>query len=94
LPRIEHGVGQSNADPIELVMAFRPWLQEAKDKVGPHLASISHGDAAALRSLLHTVIDSIERVYAGARQSCLVGLAQLDGLDDMLVGLSFAMRRN
>lgn len=89
---IEEGISRARADPIELVMDFQPWLQEALEKIGPNLTALSSGESQELIAVLGRVIDAIERAYAGSGQSPLIGLGQLDGLDDLLVGLAFRSR--
>jgi len=89
LPDIERGVIRVGADPVELVMLFEPWLTDAKQMIGPVLAALSAQQSHELSSTLGLVIDAIEHVYAASGQAPVTGWGRLDGLDDLLVALSF-----
>jgi hypothetical protein len=92
LPVIERGINIASADPIELVMAFSPWLQECLERIGPNRTALNSAESYKLKDTLGRVYDAIERVYYRSGQSPTIGLSMLPGFDDLLIVLALRSR--
>ncbi len=93
LPLMEQGIRQSDADPLELVQSFAPFLSDAKSAYSTCVITSNITETGRLRNAINIVWDVIERVYGYTNLSPSVGLGHLDGVEDLLVGLNTILRR-
>jgi hypothetical protein len=93
LPLMEHGIRQSDADPLELVESFAPFLSDAKSAYSRCVITSNMNATVRLRSAIDIVLDVIERVYGYTTLLPSDGLGHLDGVEDLLVGLNIMLRR-
>lgn len=92
VPTIEKGIYRWDADPVELVRAFDPWLRDALKTMGPSPEALNPGEYQELYLVFGRAIDALERVYEKSGQSLAIGLSLLDGLEDLLIVLSLRSR--
>ena len=93
LNTIELGSRQNVANPFEIVDAFRPFLEEAKETLGPRLGRLPSVTLRRLRKAFDTVLDATERTFVAANEPPYTGLVHLAGVDDFLIALGIIMNR-
>jgi hypothetical protein len=85
-PRIQKGVVEADAQPSELVDAFRPWLAELLE-IAPIFPLMDQGWSRNLKHALDAVLDRLEQTYSVCGQRPAIPLAELAPLEDLLIAL-------
>jgi hypothetical protein len=93
LNTIESGSRHNSGSPYEIVDAFRPFLEEAKEGMGPYLGRLAPGTLRRLRKAFDRVLDATERVFVSANEPPYLGLAHLAGVEDFLVAVNIVLNR-
>ena len=88
---VESGIRRAGASPYELVNAFGPFLEEAKECLGPRLGRLAPALLRRMRTAFDQVLDATERAFGDANEPPCLGLANLAGVEDFLVGVDIAL---
>ena len=88
---VESGIRRAGGSPYELVNAFWPFLEEAKECLGPRLGRLAPALLRRMRTAFDQVLDATERAFVDANEPPCLGLANLAGVEDFLVGVDIAL---
>src|SRR5713226_2784322 len=77
------------SEPSGLISMLRPWIERVREQISGRLRNLTRKEAFRLHFLLNSALDLVERSYSRCGHPASLVLMQFDGLESILIGLTY-----